>query len=195
MKALLLATHNPDKVKEIRDLLKGLPVKLYSLLDFDGLSEVIEDEPTILGNATKKALQMAQESQMLCLADDTGLFIEALEGEPGVFSARWAGPSCSYQDNRLKALKLLDGIANRQAEFRTVVALAAPDGIIATKEGVVKGNITTEERGEHGFGYDAIFEVGELTYAEMTDEQKNTLSHRALAIQAILPIIETTIKI
>jgi XTP/dITP diphosphohydrolase len=195
MKALLLATHNPDKVKEIRDLLKGLPVKLYSLLDFDGLSEVIEDEPTILGNATKKALQMAQESQMLCLADDTGLFIEALEGEPGVFSARWAGPSCSYQDNRLKALKLLDGIANRQAEFRTVVALAAPDGIIATKEGVVKGNITTEERGEHGFGYDAIFEVGELTYAEMTDEQKNTLSHRALAIQAILPIIETTIKL
>ncbi len=195
MKALLLATHNPDKVKEITDLLKGLPVKLYSLLDFDDLSEVIEDEPTILGNATKKALQMAKESQMLCLADDTGLFIEALEGEPGVFSARWAGPSCSYQDNRLKALKLLDGIANRQAEFRTVVALAAPDGIIATKEGVVKGNITTEERGEHGFGYDAIFEVGELTYAEMTDEQKNTLSHRALAIQAILPIIETTIKL
>ncbi|MGI6198759.1 MAG: RdgB/HAM1 family non-canonical purine NTP pyrophosphatase [Candidatus Cloacimonadaceae bacterium] len=195
MKALLLATHNPDKVKEIRDLLKGLPVKLYSLLDFDGLSEVIEDEPTILGNATKKALQMAKESQMLCLADDTGLFIEALEGEPGVYSARWAGPSCSYQDNRLKALKLLDGIANRQAEFRTVVALAAPDGIIATKEGVVAGSITTEERGEHGFGYDAIFEVGSLTYAEMTDEQKNTLSHRALAIQAILPIIETTIKL
>ena len=195
MKALLLATHNPDKVKEIKDLLKGLPVRLYSLLDFEGLSEVIEDEPTILGNATKKALQMAQETQLLCLADDTGLFIEALEGEPGVFSARWAGPDCSYRDNRLKALRLLDGVDNRQAEFRTVVALAAPDGIIATKEGVVRGVITTEERGEHGFGYDAIFEVGELTYAEMTDEQKNTLSHRALAIQAILPIIETTIKL
>lgn len=195
MKALLLATHNPDKVREIKDLLKGLPVKLYSLLDFEGLSEVIEDEPTILGNATKKAYQMAQESQMLCLADDTGLFIEALEGEPGVFSARWAGPSCSYRDNRLKALELLDGIVDRTAEFRTVVALAAPDGIIATKEGIVKGVITTEERGEHGFGYDSIFEVGELTYAEMTDEQKNELSHRALAIQAILPIIETTIKL
>ncbi len=195
MKALLLATHNPDKVREIKDLLKGLPVKLYSLLDFEGLSEVIEDEPTILGNATKKAYQMAQESQMLCLADDTGLFIEALEGEPGVFSARWAGPSCSYRDNRLKALELLDGIVDRTAEFRTVVALAAPDGIIATKEGIVKGVITTEERGEHGFGYDSIFEVGALTYAEMTDEQKNELSHRALAIQAILPIIETTIKL
>ena len=195
MKALLLATHNPDKVKEIKDLLKGLSVKLYSLLDFAGLPEVIEDEPTILGNATKKALQMAQESQLLCLADDTGLFIEALEGEPGVFSARWAGPSCSYRDNRLKALELLDGIVDRRAEFRTVVALAAPDGIIATKEGVVMGSITTEERGEHGFGYDAIFEVGSLTYAEMTDEQKNTLSHRALAIQAILPILETTIKL
>jgi len=195
MKALLLATHNPDKVREIKDLLKGLPVKLYSLLDFEGFSEVIEDEPTILGNATKKAYQMAQESQMLCLADDTGLFIEALEGEPGVFSARWAGPSCSYRDNRLKALELLDGIVDRTAEFRTVVALAAPDGIIATKEGIVKGVITTEERGEHGFGYDSIFEVGALTYAEMTDEQKNELSHRALAIQAILPIIETTIKL
>lgn len=195
MRELLLATHNPDKVKEIQALLGDLPLKLYSLKDFTHLAEVIEDRPSILGNAIKKALEIAQKTQLLCLADDTGLFIEALRGEPGVFSARWAGKDCSYRDNRLKALQQLEGIEERSAEFRTVVALAAPDGIIAFEEGVVKGKISHEERGENGFGYDAIFEVDSLTYAQMTDEQKNSLSHRALALKAILPTLETIINI
>lgn len=195
MKALLLATRNPDKVREMKALLKDLPITLYSLNELDDPSEVIEDGDTILANASKKAFQMAKESQMLCLADDTGLFIDALGGEPGVLSARWAGEACSYQDNRNKALKQLENIQNREAEFRTVITLAAPDGIIAFREGVIKGRISRQERGDNGFGYDSIFEVDSLTLAQMTDEQKNTISHRALAIKAMLPLIHEIIKL
>lgn len=192
MRDLLIATNNPDKFKEISALLAGLPLRLIAMDQFPHLEPVEEDRATIEGNAAKKALETARETDMLCLADDTGLFIDALDGEPGVFAARWAGPGCSYRDNRIKAIEQMLGISNRNASFRTVVALAAPDGIIGCMEGRVEGYITTEERGERGFGYDAVFEVEGTgkTYAQMTDEEKNSLSHRALAIIAMRPLLE-----
>ena len=191
MQNLVIATHNPDKLKEMQILLAYLPFQLVGMGDFAHLPPVEEDQPTILGNAAKKALQIAQATRMLCLADDTGLFIDCLSGLPGVHSARWAGEHCSYLDNRLKALEMLQNCDQRSASFRTVIALASPQGIIAFKEGRVDGEITREELGTNGFGYDSIFLVKATgkTFAQMSDEDKNQLSHRALAIAAIRPIL------
>jgi len=195
MRSLLIATNNPDKFREISALLGDLPIRLFKMEDFPHLPSVEEDRATIEGNAAKKALETARASNLLCLADDTGLFIDALDGEPGVFAARWAGEGCTYQDNRLKALKQMEGVQDRGASFRTVVALAAPDGIIGCEEGRVQGIITTSERGVRGFGYDAVFEVSGIghTYAEMSEAEKNALSHRALAVIAIRPLLEKII--
>lgn len=188
---LLIATGNRDKLVEIREILSGIPFEVISLQEFPDLPEVVEDRDTIEGNAMKKALETSRATGLLCLADDTGLFIETLQGEPGVYSARWAGEGCSYRDNRVKALQRLQGIANRKAEFRTAVALAAPDGIISVQTGRVPGMIATEERGENGFGYDSVFIVESMgqTYAELADSVKNRISHRALALDLILPIL------
>lgn len=188
---LLLATHNKDKLTELIFLLDDPKIRILSMDDFPGVPEVVEDKDTIEGNACKKALETAQATGIICLADDTGLFIEALDGAPGVYSARYAGENCSYRDNRLKTLELMKDEPNRSAEFRTAAVLAAPDGIISLKLGRVQGKISSIERGDNGFGYDSIFELEELgkTYAELDSKTKNTLSHRALAIQAILPVI------
>ncbi|MEF3693885.1 MAG: RdgB/HAM1 family non-canonical purine NTP pyrophosphatase [Candidatus Cloacimonadota bacterium] len=194
---LLLATHNKDKLAELIYLLNDPMIRILSMADFPQIPEVVEDRDTIEGNACKKALETAQAAGFICLADDTGLFIDALNGAPGVYAARFAGESCSYQDNRIKALELLKDTTKRQAEFRTAVALAAPDGIISLKLGRVKGKISSSEKGENGFGYDSIFELDELgkTYAELDNKEKNSLSHRALAIQAILPVIRQLTEI
>jgi XTP/dITP diphosphohydrolase len=152
-----------------------------------------ENGKTIYENAMQKALEAAKYSGLLTLADDTGLFIEELNGAPGILSARFAGNSCSYSDNRKKVLNLLQGVENRKAYFETVVALALPDGIVAVLGGKLEGEITTEELGDNGFGYDSIFAVGDKTYAEMDSEQKNKISHRALAMKAIIPILEKVI--
>jgi XTP/dITP diphosphohydrolase len=191
MPKLVLATHNRDKIREIRSLLKELAVEVVSIDDILPGFDVVEDKDTILANAAKKAMETAKACNLPTLADDTGLFIEALNGEPGVFAARFAGPDCSYADNRHKALKLLEGKDNRQAEFRTVAVLAEPDGVVAYREGIMAGRITVEERGENGFGYDAIFEVEGTgkTYAEMTDAEKNACSHRGKAFTAFLPFL------
>jgi XTP/dITP diphosphohydrolase len=197
MLTLLIASANPDKIAEIRDLLSGLPVKLLSLLDFPDLPQTDEDRDTIAGNAQKKALEAAQRTGHICLADDTGLFIDALDGAPGVFAARFAGEHCSYKDNREKALRLLTGMDDRKAEFRTCAALAASDGIIASLEGVMPGSMAYSEKGENGFGYDSIFipEGYEVTYAEMTDTEKNAISHRGRALRKMLPVLQDIISI
>lgn len=189
---LLIATHNPDKLVEIRKILGDLPCELVSLADYPELPPTVEDRDTIEGNAMKKALEASRATGLLCLADDTGLFIKALDNAPGVFAARFAGEDCSYRDNRIKALTLLEGVTDRYAEFRTAAAFAASDGIISLQLGVVKGSIATEEKGDNGFGYDAVFIVESLgrTYAELTDEEKNQISHRALALKAMLPILQ-----
>lgn len=196
MQELLIVTHNPDKFAEIQAILEQFRIRCISMADFPHLPPVTEDCPTIEGNAAKKALEIAKATGKICFSDDTGLFIDALGGNPGVFSARWAGKGCSYLDNRQKTLRLLKEHENRCASFQTVIALAAPDGIIGFGRGIVKGCITTEERGENGFGYDSIFEVSGcgLTYAQMDDATKNSLSHRALAIQNALPLIQQIIS-
>ncbi|MDD2332217.1 MAG: RdgB/HAM1 family non-canonical purine NTP pyrophosphatase [Candidatus Cloacimonetes bacterium] len=194
--SLLIATGNPDKLIEIKDLLAGLKVEILSLKDFPELPEVIEDQDSIEGNAMKKAYEIAQATGHFCLADDTGLFIEALDGAPGVFAARYAGEECSYADNRTKLLKEMDGKRNRKAEFRTAIALASPRGIMSVQEGRVAGLITDEERGAEGFGYDSIFEIEALgkTYAELELETKNKLSHRGLALMQMLPVLQDLYK-
>ncbi|HPX62692.1 MAG TPA: RdgB/HAM1 family non-canonical purine NTP pyrophosphatase [Candidatus Syntrophosphaera thermopropionivorans] len=196
MFTLLLASHNQDKAKELKALLSGMNIQLLTLNDFPNIVPTIEDQDTISANAMKKAFEASLKTGLVSLADDTGLFIKALNDKPGVYSARFAGEHCSYKDNRMKVLKLMEGINNRYAEFRTCVALSAPDGIISFKIGILEGNITTEERGTNGFGYDSIFMPLPFnkTYAEMTDTEKNSISHRAKAIEAIIPIIKELIE-
>lgn len=197
MMRLLIASNNPDKVAEIRELLRGLDVQLLTLNDFPDFPPTIEDGETIRANAMKKALEAARFAGLPCLADDTGLFIKALNGEPGIYAARYAGPGCSYKDNREKVLRELEGVSDRQAEFRTCVSLAAPDGIVAFKEGVMPGSITLSESGANGFGYDSIFapESAGKTYASMSEAEKNACSHRARALHMMLPILKEFISV
>lgn len=191
---ILIATHNPDKLKELEELVNPLKLRLHFLRELPGFYPTEEDQETLQKNAMKKALEAAKYCGLITLADDTGLFIEALNGAPGIMSARFAGNSCSYSDNRQKVLRLLQNIQIRKAYFKTAVALSAPDGIIAVTEGRLEGEITTEERGNNGFGYDSIFAVNGKTYAEMNADEKNRLSHRALAIKSIIPILQKIIN-
>jgi XTP/dITP diphosphohydrolase len=191
---LLIATRNKDKIIEIREILKDLDLEIVSAFDIPGMPDVIEDRDTIKGNAIKKAEECAAFSGILALADDTGLFVDALDGKPGVFAARFAGEDCTYKDNRDKMLLEMKVETKREAQFRTVVAFASPDGIIATAEGKVDGEITTEEIGTGGFGYDAIFRASETgkTFGEMSQIEKEKISHRGRAFRNILSIVTQT---
>ena len=188
---LLLATRNEDKVIEIKEILKNLDVEIVSASQFPDMPDVIEDKDTIKGNSIKKATECAEFSNLLTIADDTGLFVDALDGKPGVFAARFAGEDCSYKDNRIKMLKEMKCRENRNAQFRTVCALVSPDGLIATTEGIVEGKITEEECGDNGFGYDAIFKADETgkTFGEMTLIEKEKISHRSRAFNKMIPIL------
>ncbi|HQQ68655.1 MAG TPA: RdgB/HAM1 family non-canonical purine NTP pyrophosphatase [Candidatus Cloacimonadota bacterium] len=194
---LLLASRNPDKIAELKAILAPFGVRIHTLLDFPNFPDTDEDQPSIFGNAMKKALEGARLTEMLCLADDTGLFIDALDGAPGVYSARYAGEECSYQDNLRKVLLQMQDIPDRNACFETAAALADTSGIVSVVSGVVRGQISMYEQGENGFGYDSIFTVEgyQKTYAEMDNETKNRVSHRALAIREILPILLRVLRI
>lgn len=184
---LLLATRNAHKVRELEGLLKGTPLEVAPMPA--GLPEVEEDQPTLEGNAGKKALACANASGEWSLADDTGLEVRALGGAPGVHSARYAGPGCGYEDNNAKLLRELAGKPDRSAVFRTVMALASPLGAVTLAEGRVVGRIAETAAGGDGFGYDPVFVVeGEgRTYAQMSLQEKNALSHRSRALAAMLP--------
>ncbi|MCB5235143.1 MAG: RdgB/HAM1 family non-canonical purine NTP pyrophosphatase [Candidatus Cloacimonetes bacterium] len=194
---LFLSTHNADKIAELSAILSGFGISLFGRDDFTDFSDTIEDGKTIYENATKKALEGARHSGMLSLADDTGLFIDALGGDPGIYSARWAGEGCTYRDNRLLILEQMKDKSDRTAYFKTAVALTDDSGLIALSHGIVRGRITHEERGDFGFGYDSIFELEGFnkTYGEMNEEFKNRISHRALAIQNIIPSIKQVLLI
>ncbi len=193
---LLLATRNEDKVIEIKEILKDLEVEIVSASQFPDMPDVIEDKDTIKGNSIKKATECAAFSNLLTIADDTGLFVDALDGKPGVYAARFAGEDCSYKDNRVKMLKEMRNVSNRNAQFRTVCALVSPDGLIATTEGIVDGKITEEEFGSNGFGYDAIFRAVETgrTFGEMNQSDKEKISHRSRAFNKMIPILKKYIK-
>ncbi|MCH2450131.1 MAG: RdgB/HAM1 family non-canonical purine NTP pyrophosphatase [Gracilimonas sp.] len=181
---LVLASQNPHKIEEMQQILSPLGIEVLSSKDFPNLKEVIEDRPTLKGNALKKAQYVSKETRLPALSDDTGLEVEALNGRPGVYSARYAGRNASYQDNVLKLLEELNGRSNRAAQFRTVVALV-DEGLEYTFEGVCKGEIITEEKGNKGFGYDPVFKPDgfDETFAELDSATKNEISHRGRAIQ------------
>lgn len=181
---LVVASKNQDKVKEIESILvqQGLAGEIVTGLSWP---DVDETEATIEGNALLKARAASAATGLPALADDTGLEVAALGGEPGVHTARFAGPEASYQDNVEKMLVLLEGVVDRRATFRSVVALVWPDGTQAMAEGRLDGRIALEARGSFGFGYDPIFEVDGVTLAELDPEAKDGLSHRAKALRAL----------
>ncbi len=183
---IVLATGNPGKVREMRAILAELGYTLLTSADFRDVPRIIEDAPTLEGNARKKAETVARATGLPAVGDDTGLEVHALSGEPGVQSARYAGPDCDAARNRKKLLSKLAGLSDRSARFRTVVALAVA-GQTHVFEGVCEGTITSVEKGDGGFGYDAIFiPVGSnLTFAEMTPAEKDHVSHRARALAAL----------
>ena len=191
MDKLILASRNKNKIEEMKQLVAHLRIDVFSALDFPDLEEVEEDKPTLEGNALKKARYVNQQTGIPALSDDTGLEVKALDGAPGVFSARYAGENASYQDNVLKLLDALKGKENRAAQFRTVVALVDGDQEW-TFEGVCKGKIIEEQIGKKGFGYDPIFMPDEFaeTFAQMDPNIKNLISHRGKAVQRFLEFLE-----
>jgi XTP/dITP diphosphohydrolase len=188
VRALVLATANPHKAEEMRAILAPLGI---DVLDRPAdAAQVDEDSDTLEGNALVKARALADQTGQPALSDDTGLFVDALDGRPGVRSARYAGERASYDDN---VAKLLDELGDtppqrRTARFRTVIAVAYPDGECFSVDGVLEGTISDAPRGEGGFGYDPVFVPDDAhgrTLAELTAQEKNATSHRARALRAL----------
>ena len=183
---LVCASANPDKVAEIAAIL-GDAVEL--LPRPAEVPDVVEDADTLEGNARLKATAICAATGLAAVADDTGLEVLALDGAPGVFAARYAGEGCSYADNRHKLLRELGDTADRRARFRTVALVRWPDGPELAVDGVCPGTISDAERGPRGFGYDAVFVPDEgdgRTFAEMSDAEKNAVSHRGRAFRNLL---------
>lgn len=182
---LVIATGNRDKEREIRTILSGLPLRLFSLRDYPFIPPIIEDGTSLRENALKKSSSVHCLTGEWSVADDTGLFVDILNGAPGLYSARFAGENSTYRENRKKLLKMLAGIPRdkRTARFVCCVALCWTSNY-EIFEGEVKGYITEKEFGSEGFGYDPIFALSDrdITFAEMTPQDKNSLSHRAIAL-------------
>lgn len=185
MLRVVCASANPHKVAEIYDLVGGV-------LDLEprpkDLSDVAETETTLIGNARLKATAVGRVTNQPALADDTGLEVDALNGQPGVFTARFAGPGATDEQNRRKLLDALNQNSNRSARFRTVILLLWPDGKEIICEGVCEGSIAPEQRGDRGFGYDSVFvpAAGDgRTFAQMSVEEKHQYSHRAIAFRLL----------
>jgi XTP/dITP diphosphohydrolase len=191
---LVLATRNEDKIQEIKSLLQGLNIEILTFKDFDSFPDTIEDQSTLEGNAGKKAQAIWQNFKLPVLADDTGLFVDALNGKPGILSSRFAGENVTYKQNRQKLLNVMKSIPkkNRTAAFRTVIVLVNEIGSKITVSGECKGYIGFEERGNNGFGYDSIFyyDNANKTFAELSSEEKNKVSHRGIALRKIMAVIE-----
>lgn len=185
MREIVLSTDNINKLREIREILEDLDIKIYGKSDIEGLDfEVIEDGDTLYDNALKKASAMAERVDYAVLSDDTGLFVKALDGEPGVHSARYASEH-DDKKNREKLLNNLKDKEDRSAYFKTEIILIDEDKNIIPIEGVCPGKISLEERGDNGFGYDSIFipDGFDKTFAEMSHEEKNQISHRSRALK------------
>jgi len=189
---ILIATNNRHKADEISRLLSPDEFTVKILADFPNIPKTVEDEPTLEGNALKKATEAFAATGLLTLADDTGLECYYLELQPGVYSARYAGEEATYADNNAKLLQALKGVParRRNARFRTVMAIVGK-GIRKTVEGRVEGTILESPRGTGGFGYDPLFVPRGMrkTYAELPVEEKNRLSHRALAVARAIEVL------
>ena len=193
---LVFATNNAHKLKEVRSILQAKEnladeVQVLSLVDIDCDEELPETASTFEGNALQKAEYISTKYGVRCFADDSGLEVEALHGSPGIYSARYAG-TMNSADNIARLLQEMKDEVNRKARFRTVV-VSIIDGEQKTFEGIINGIITTEARGSKGFGYDPVFiPDGETrTFAEMSSEEKNRISHRALAIREMVPYLKS----
>ena len=190
---LVVATRNKDKLREIKALIKGLSVEVFSLDSFKGVPEVIEDRKTLEENAVKKAVQVSKFLKKFVVADDSGLEVEYLNGDPGVYSARFSGKGATYKSNNEKLLRLLKKapFAKRKACFKCVIAVADKGNIIGIAEGVCNGKICFESKGNNGFGYDPVFmpDGYKKTFAQMSAFQKNKISHRSKALTKTKNII------
>ncbi|MBI4932992.1 MAG: RdgB/HAM1 family non-canonical purine NTP pyrophosphatase [Actinobacteria bacterium] len=183
---LVSASANPHKVAEIASILAGLVELSPRPAD---APDVVEDAGTLEGNARLKATAICRATGLAAVSDDTGLFVDAMHGEPGVDTAYYAGPNATYAENRAKLLHMLQGVDDRRARFRTVVMVVHPDGSELVVEGVCEGTIATEERGERGFGFDPLFIPdggGGRTFSEMSETEKNSMSHRGRAFAALV---------
>jgi len=185
LKIIVLATTNKNKIKEFQNLLDKFNIELKSIADFGPLPEAVEDGANFDENAYKKALHYAKVLGLPAIADDSGLVVGALHGEPGVYSARYAGPHATDEQNCLKLLEKLKGEKNRAASFQCVLSVAVPSGPALTYDGSCNGEILDTFRGSNGFGYDPLFYYPELgkTFAELSIEEKNKISHRAKALK------------
>ncbi|MBN2541502.1 XTP/dITP diphosphatase [bacterium] len=193
MTEIVLATRNSDKILEITHILQDLPVTLKSHIDYPEIYDVVEDGDTFEANALKKATTFYRETGLIALADDSGLEVDALNGDPGIFSARYAGEDVTYEDNYRKLLHELEGIPlnDRKARFVCTIAIVTKNDVYFFASGTLEGLITLEPKGEYGFGYDPVFYLPEYdkTVAELAPDIKNKISHRAQALQKAKEII------
>lgn len=196
---IILSSGNVHKVNEIKGILQDMPFEIVSkddlgYHDFD----VVEDGSTLQENALKKAEELHKLTKGIVIADDTGLFVDALDGEPGVYSARYAGEDATYADNNKLLLSKLKDVSKekRTAYFKTVIAVVFEDGRKLIAEGICKGYIEVQERGIRGFGYDPLFVVQgtDRTFSEMTEAEKNKISHRANALRNLKDKLEVAIE-
>ena len=196
-KEIVLATHNPDKKKEIMIALRELGVNILSLDSFPEIGEIEETGSTLLENSLIKARTVSAVTGKPAIADDTGLEVDALNGAPGIYSARYAGINVSYEDNVRKLLSEMSSfdMDSRTARFRTVVSFHSSNEELWT-EGVIEGSITMNAIGKGGFGYDPVFRVRKTgkTFAEMTRKEKNRISHRGVALDKMCQLLKENIK-
>ena len=194
---IVLATHNHDKEIELQHSLRGLGVDICLLSEYPDIGEIEETGTTLLENSLLKARTVHDRTGLPAIADDTGLEIDALDGAPGVYSARFAGPDATYEDNINKLLSVMEDVSDdmRSARFRTVISFVDEVQELWT-EGFIEGRITEDPRGNMGFGYDPIFYVPRLekTFAELSTAEKNKISHRGLALQKLRKILINVLK-
>ena len=188
---LIFATQNQNKAKEIQKLLPS-SIQVKTLAEIGCLEDIPETASTLEGNAKQKSTYVVEKFNVNCFADDTGLEIETLNGEPGVYSARYAGEQKNSDDNMVLVLGKLEGKSDRRAQFRTVISLVI-DGEEKQFEGIAKGDITLSKSGKAGFGYDPIFRPTgyEQTFSEMSMEEKNKISHRGIAVRKLVDYLQT----
>jgi XTP/dITP diphosphohydrolase len=188
---IVVATKNPGKIVEIQKILEDLPCEVFPISEVDAEFQVEEDGRTYTENAIKKAKAAVDRAGTLAIADDSGLEVDALEGSPGVYSARFGGEHFPQSEKNILLLQQLQGVTDRSARFRCVIAIVSPEGRIDTTEGVCEGTIGTEQRGTNGFGFDPIFIVPEYgkTMAELGPAIKNVISHRAKALLNLREIL------
>jgi XTP/dITP diphosphohydrolase len=193
MVELLVATKNKGKLKEIRELLADLPVKVTSLVDYDGLPTIVEDGPTFRQNAVKKALVISRHLGKLTLGEDSGLEVAALGNRPGVYSARYAGEGASDEANNRKLIRALRGLSaeKRSARYRCLAALSDGEKLVGVVSGTCRGQIATAAKGTNGFGYDPLFVVPryQKTFGELDPAIKAKISHRARALKKLKKLL------